>query len=183
MILEETALEALAGEVAEKLPELLSEMLGDSPLLPEVADILEEYLAEALAEEEAEALSDISKALGGAEALTEKERVKGWLKKRAEEWVKDRAADLADELAWVLSDELPDNGSCETLRGMLTEKERVKGMEGLAEKLAKKLAVEELTENRSPYDMAVELAEKLPEPFAEEFEDVWWLGDRRFERS
>ena len=184
--LEETALEALAGEVAEELPEQLAESVGDSALLPEVADILEEYLAEALAAEEAEALSDIDKALEEASPRTEKERVKGWLKKRAEEWVKDLAADLAaelaDELAWVLSDELPDNGSCETLRGMLTEKERVKGMEGLAEKLAMKLAVEELTENRDPVALAEELAEKLPKPFAEEFEDVWWLGDRRFER-
>lgn len=174
--LEETALEALAGEVAEKLPELLAEMLGDSALSPEKVILLEEFLAEALAEEETETLSEIDKALGMAAPQTEKERVKGWLKKRAEEWVKDLAAalaaELADELAWVLSDELLDDGSCETLRGMLTEKERVKGMEGLAEKLAMKLAVEELTENREPYDMAVELAEELPGPFAEEFSEV-----------
>lgn len=170
--LEETALEALAGEVAEELPKQLAEAVGDSALFPEVVDLLEEFLAEALAEEEP--LSEIDKALGEAFGeATPGMRVKGWLKKRAEEWVKDRAADraegLSDELSWVLSDELPDDGSCETLRGMLTEKERVKGMEGLTEKLAMKLAVEELTENGEPVALAEELAEKLPGPFVEEF--------------
>ena len=166
--LEETALEALAGEVAEELPKQLAEAVGDSALFPEVVDLLEEFLAEALAE--AEEVDEITEALG---METDKARVKGWLKKRAEEWVKDRAAvlaeELADELSWVLSDELPDDGSCETLRDMLTEKERVKGMEGLTEKLAMKLAVEELTENGDPVEEARALAEELPGPFVEEF--------------
>ena len=170
--LEETALEALAGEVAEELPKPLTEMVGDSaralyPDDPEVAIHLEEFLAEALAEEEPE--DEISLAIG---PRTDKQRVMGWLKKRAEKWVKDlaaeHAAELANELAWVLSDELPDDGSCETLRGMLTEKERLKGIDGLAEKLAMKLAVENLTE-MNPGALAEELAENLPRPFMEEF--------------
>lgn len=52
--LEETALEALAGKVAEELPEQLAEALGCSGLSPEVVDQAEELIA------------------------TEKKRVKGW---------------------------------------------------------------------------------------------------------
>ena len=169
--LEETALKTLAGDVAEELPERIAEELPARL----------GYLAEVLSE-----ISQAHREGSAGKVTPELWGVKGWLKKRAEKWVKDRAAalaeELADELAWVLSDELPDDGSCETLRGMLTEKERVKGMEGLTEKLAMKLAVEWLTENGDPVEEARVLAEELPKPFAEEFEDVWWLGDRRFER-
>ena len=88
--LDETALKALAGKVAEDLPELLADGF---------------YAFEPLVNEQAEEL-----------VAANSKRVKKWLKKRAEEWVKAKAAELGVEvlmredtraLAEALAEELP----------------------------------------------------------------------------